>query len=1551
MGFARKAVPTLEGTRMSVELGRRVAARRAGLSTEGRALLRARLAGASSDSASDSIPRRSESGPAPLAFAQRRLWFLDQLVPGHSFYNIPAALPLRFRVDVDAIDRALSEIVRRHAALRTTFTAGSEGPVQIVHVASAQTLQRLDLSRLSPSARNVELRRLATDSARTPFNLVTGPLMRTTLVTLEAEYHVLLLTMHHIVSDGWSLGVLFRELIELYEAFSLGRPSPLAELPIQYVDFAVWQRQQLSGEQLQRLIDYWRRKLAGMPELALITDYARPAVASFAGAVLAVRFEMDLIRKVSALAAAHKCTLFQTSLATFMAVLSRFSGQFDVVVGAPIANRTRPEVEPLIGFFVNSLVLRTDLSGDPSFVEILARVRSGTIEAYAHQDLPFERLVEELQPDRDLSRNPLCQVTFQIQNTPGATAGKSAPIDQAVEVERATAIFDLAFSLWETTEGLVGGIEYSTDLFEAATIQCIVDGMRLALEAVVADPSITLSRLPILSEHQRKRHLASLRGPVLPLPAPTLHDLFDRRAEEFRERTAVLDRNGSISFVALQVTARGVASVLRQEGVARASIVGLLLPRSRHFVPIMLGTLKAGGAYLPLDPELPRARLAEIVARAGCAVIVADGVDVVLPGRTIQLRDLLDRAARAKPADPGDTARPEDPCYVLFTSGSTGRPKGVAVPHRAIVNHMAWMLDALPLAPHDRVLQRTATHFDASVWEFWAPLLAGATLAIPPPFEPADTDQLARVVTEMGITVLQTVPSLLKVLLDEPHFADVRLRRLCCGGEMLPPQLLSRAREKLPGVELVNLYGPTETTVQTTYWTCAPHERVPDRIPVGRAITNANIYVVDAANELVPPNVIGEIVVGGLPVALGYLGETGFTAERFVPDPVHPEGISFRTGDSGWYQADGVLFCTGRTDDQVKVRGNRVELGEIELALSEHALVAEAATVPFVDQRGETAIAAFVTLATEDKANGERSGYGRLWNEYVGNWEQLYEAVYTGSAAAADPTFNTTGWISSYTGAPIPLPQMRQWLRRTVERILALNPNRVIEVGCGVGLILFGVAPQCETYAACEISQAALASLRDALDYTGLQCRDVRLLHLPAHRVSEMPRRDYDTAILNSVVQYFPSADYLADVVRELVSLLARSGRIFIGDVRSLALLRAFHTSVEAYRSGDDITAGALADRVAAAIEREKELLIDAVFFRNLTSRVAELGGAAVRLKRGSELNEMTRYRYDVVLEVGAAAAPARLEWIDWRRSEFDLDRLAQILAGDSFPVAICAIPNSRVRNDVALAQALDAVDPDSTVESIRRRLQSAEGVDPELAALLAERHGYVAEILPNRDLPDHFDLVVHSGDLAPASIDAAQRQETVLRGASMASNPLVASVGAALLPALKAHLAERLPGYMMPALIEPISRIPRLPNGKIDRATLKVPEIHDRPHDAVLLVPHGPLEQVIAGTFAGVLRVARVGRTDNFFSDLGGHSLLATQVAARLRDTLQIDIPLRLLFEHQTTAELARALLANPDSADAITIAATFAMQVSQLDAEELDEELARTLSKGTSP
>ncbi len=1535
---------------MSVELTARIAARRAGLSSESRELLRARLAGARLEHRTDGIPRRSESEPAPLSFAQQRLWFLDQLVPGNSFYNIPAALPLRFRVDVVALERALGEIVRRHAALRTTFAAGHDGPVQMVHATAAEKLQVMDLTQLAAGARDAELKRLATESARAPFNLAAGPLMRTALVTMDAENHVLLLTMHHIVSDGWSLSVLFRELIALYDAFSSGKPSPLPDLPIQYVDFAVWQRQQLSGERLQSLLDYWRRTLSGMPELSLIADHTRPPVASFAGAFVNVRFEADLIRKVAALAAAHKCTLFQACLAAFKAVLARFSGQQDVVVGAPIANRTRAEVEPLIGFFVNSLVLRTDLSGDPTFAEILGRVRAVTIEAYAHQDLPFERLVEELQPNRDLSRNPLCQVTFQIQNAPGATAEKPAGADQAVDIERATSIFDLAFSLWETTEGLVGGIEYSTDVFEAATIRRLVEAMDLVLRAVTADPSITLSRLPILPDRQRSSHLASLRGPTRSLPASTLCELFDQAADRFRERSAIADRDGVVSFGALQAASLGIASVLRQESVTSSSIVGLMLVRSRHFVPVMLGALKAGAAYLPLDPMLPPARLADIVARAGCTVIVTDRIDAQLPGRVVQLDDLLDRAARTEPAVFDGAARASDPCYVLFTSGSTGRPKGVVVPHRAVVNHMAWMLDALPLEPHDRVLQRTPTHFDASVWEFWAPLLAGATLVIPPPFEPADTDQLARVVCEMGITVLQTVPSLLKVLLNEPRFTDTSLRRLCCGGEALTPDLLSRARAKLPHTELVNLYGPTETTIQAAFWRCAPDENVPDRIPVGRSIDNAQISVVDAAGVVVPPNVVGEIVVGGLPVALGYLGEPDLTAERFVADPVEPESIAFRTGDSGWYRADGTLFCVGRVDDQIKVRGNRVELGEIEATLSGHALIAEAAVIPFIDQRGENSIAAFVTLATDEKAAAERTGHAQLWDEHVNNWEQLYETVYATPHAAAEPTFDTTGWVSSYTGAPIQQPEMRRWLDGTIDRILALGPRRVVEVGCGAGLILFRVAPHCETYTGCEISQAALASLRGAIGRSDLRLHHVELLQLRAHHLSRILRRSYDTAVLNSVVQYFPSIDYLTDVVRELVRLVAPGGHIFIGDVRAFGLLRAFHASVELHRAAGGITAGAYLDRVATAVDREKELLIDPAFFRRLRDRIPAIGGMAVRLKRGSDDNEMIRYRYDVVLSVGPAPVPARLNWVDWQRSRLDLDRLDKMLESRPLPVAICAIPNARVRGDITLAQALAAADPAASVDTVKSKLPRVDAVDPEHAAAVAERRGYIAELIPSVDLPDHFDLVVHSGDLSATSIDAAEREDAVFRDAAAASNPLVASVGPRLLPVLRAHLAEHLPEYMMPAHIEPVSRIPRLPNGKIDRSALKVPTVHDGLRDAPLVMPNGALEQIIAETFADVLRIRQVGSTDNFFSDLGGHSLLATQVVARLRDTLQIEIALRLLFENQTTAALARALLADPATAEAVMVAATFALQVAQLDASELDQELVRTLSTGAS-
>ena len=483
------------------------------LGPQQQALLRSRLERARSHAGTDSIPRRADAGPAELSFAQQRLWFLDQLVPGNPFYSIPSALPLRLAVDEPALRRALAEIVRRHEALRTTFIATADGPRQAVHPTYDPLAATIDLSTMPAPARQRELERLATEEARAPFDLARGPLLRTRLVRLAAAEHVLLMTTHHIVSDGWSMGVFLRELMQLYDAFVRGLPSPLPPLPIQYADYAVWQRRALSPQRIEALLNYWRTQLAGLPTLALVADRPRPPMATFRGAFLDVAFNLELTNALEALARRHDATLFQVVLAGFKVVLARYAGQTEIVVGAPIANRTRPEIEGLVGFFVNNLVLRTDLAGDPSFAEVVARVRRTTIAAYEHQDLPFEKLVEELQPVRDMSRNPLAQVTFQIQNAPGALREKPEGLDQVVRIDRATAIFDMAFSLWETRSGLVGGIEYATDIFDTASVRQLVDALVCVLRAVAADAMLRLSQLPLATAAQPDHCRPLPRGP------------------------------------------------------------------------------------------------------------------------------------------------------------------------------------------------------------------------------------------------------------------------------------------------------------------------------------------------------------------------------------------------------------------------------------------------------------------------------------------------------------------------------------------------------------------------------------------------------------------------------------------------------------------------------------------------------------------------------------------------------------------------------------------------------------------------------------------------------------------------------------------------------------------------------------------------------------------------------------------------------------------------------------------------------------------------------
>jgi amino acid adenylation domain-containing protein len=906
----------------------------------------------------------------PLSFAQQQLWLLDRIRPGSAAYNVTTAFRLEGALDGAAFGRALDAIVARHEALRTTFHEAGEEAAQVVGPPRPVELERIDLGALPVDRREAALARCLGEAARRPFDLSRDLMLRGALVRLGEREHVVLLALHHIASDGWSLGVLARELEAHYEAARRGAVADLPPLPAQYGDYAAWQRTRLTGPHLDAEIAFWRERLAGAsPALVLPADRPRPTVLGDGGAHCVRLVPARLVSAVKALARTERATLFAALLAAFQSLLHRYTGETDLVIGTASACRTRREVEPLIGYFVNTLPLRMDFRGDPTFRELLRQARQVASEALGHQELPFERLVAALAPERRLDRSPLLQVTLVLHD------GRNSPLPRLaglaatpLRVSTGTAKFDLSLSATETAGGIQLLAEYSTDLFDAATVERLLEHFVRLLEGAVADPDRRISTLPLLSEEESARIAAWSGAPSARAGEECLHHLVAARAAEHPEAVAIVSAEGALTYRELEARADALARYLRRLGVGPDVPVGVCMGRSLDLPLALYAVLKSGGTYLPLDPELPLERLHFMLADTAAGAVIADTLAAPrLAGRGARVvcldRD-ADEIARAAGESLEPDAAPGDLAYILYTSGSTGRPKGVMIPHRAIANHMRWMAEALPLSGADAVLQRTPIGFDASVWEFWAPLIAGARLVMAPPDAHRDPAVLARILAVQGITVVQLVPSLLRALLEEPGLEKAQaLRRVCCGGEALSPDLVERCLARLPA-ELVNLYGPTEATIDATWWRCRPGET---SIPIGRPISNVRAWVLDGHLQPVPPGVPGELHLGGTGLARGYLNQPELTAERFVPDPWSPEPGArlYRTGDRARWRADGALEYLGRMDDQVKLRGMRIELGEVEAALAQHPAVREAVVALREPAGGEPHLVAWVVLQSQ----------------------------------------------------------------------------------------------------------------------------------------------------------------------------------------------------------------------------------------------------------------------------------------------------------------------------------------------------------------------------------------------------------------------------------------------------------------------------------------------------------------------------------------------------------------------------------------------------------
>jgi amino acid adenylation domain-containing protein len=932
-------------------------------------------------SEAQAILPRPHHGSVACSFSQEALWIVEQLVGSTGVYNSARAVRLDGALDEVALRQALQALLQRHEALRTGFQASDGVPMQVVQPAVATPLEVIDAAALGAPGSEAALQQRLLEEAQRAFDLSQPPLLRASLWRLgrHAGEHdnVLLLVVHHIVADGWSMQVIAGELGALYASFSGDlHASSLPMLPIQFADWAAWQRERMQGEGGAEALRYWRQRLAGLVPLEFPADHRRPTHPSHAGRTARFALDSALTSRLRALARAHDVTLFMLLLAAFKVLLMRYTRQDDVAVGTPVAGRDRPELEGLIGYFVNSVVLRTDLSGNPAFSELLARVRQTALDAYTHQELPFETLVAELSPQRDLGRNPLFEVSFALNNQPRAEFNLGDVPARALHLPVQRAKFDLSLTFVETDGALVGDLEYSTDLFEPETARRVSAHMHNLLESVAADADQRIGLLPLLGEAERRQMLVDWNRTEQTYPLHVnVQTMVEQQAARTPLATAVVFGDEQLSYAEFNARANRLAHHLRALGVRPEVPVGVCMERSVELAVALLAVLKAGGAFVPLDPELPAARLAQMLDDTATPVVLTQSAlrnrlpQVVgagaAPQRRLQCLDLPDAALeRCDATNPNCLTGPDSLAYVIYTSGSTGQPKGVMSLHKGLTNHICWLVQTLGITPDDRVLQKTTISFDASVWEFFAPWQAGATLVLARPGEHRDPEALVRTLREQAITIVQLVPSMLRAVLDVPALAAcTALRHMMSGGEALDVGLARVFQASLPGATLSNVYGPSEASDDATHLVVDTDEVGAANVPLGRPIANMQCHVLDAQMQPLPIGAPGELFIGGAGLARGYLGRPDLTAERFVAHPFTPGERLYRTGDLARYRADGLIEYLGRIDFQVKLRGHRIELGEIEAALQALPGVQSSVVVAREDSPGLKQLVAYVTGA------------------------------------------------------------------------------------------------------------------------------------------------------------------------------------------------------------------------------------------------------------------------------------------------------------------------------------------------------------------------------------------------------------------------------------------------------------------------------------------------------------------------------------------------------------------------------------------------------------
>ncbi|MFI9722847.1 amino acid adenylation domain-containing protein [Streptomyces sp. NPDC052396] len=1398
----------------------------------------------------------------PLSFAQSRMWFLHRLEGPSSTYNVPFVLRLEGTLDMAALVAAVTDVVTRHESLRTLVAEHEDGTAEQRILPPEEAAHPFRVVDVAADAVDAAVH----DAACEVFDLVTELPLRTTVLRVAPQEHVLVFVFHHIAADGASMAPFLRDLMTAYEARHEGRPPEWTPLAVQYKDYTLWQRQVLGDEAdpesvAAAQLSYWKEELAEVPQpLQLPLDRPRPTTASYRGGDVPFELAPELLSGLQKLAVDRGATAPMVAQAALAVLLNKLGAGEDVTIGSPIEGRADEQLDDLIGFFVNTWVLRTDLSRNPSFGDLLEQVRDKALTAYDNQDIPFERLVELLNPDRSTAYQPLFQTVLGWQFVWPEIEMPDLRVSPLPAVT-STAKFDLFFNVVPKASGGAHGVlEYATDLFDHTTAVRIVDRFVRILEQAVEDPTVPVGDIEVLSAQERDWLVRGVNDTAHLVAADTLPGAFEAQVERDADHVALIGEQETLTYGELNRRANRLAHWLVEQGAGPEQLVMVRIPRSVDLMVAIYAVLKAGASYLPVDTELPEDRVRYLLDSSK-PLLVLDGTLPDVSGYSEE--------------NPERALSPDNAAYVIYTSGSTGAPKGVQVSHRSVMNMLAWRQAYFGIGAEDRVLVSSSAGFDASVPETFTPLQAGAALVIARPDGQRDPAYLAELIRRERVTGAFFVPSLLEVFLAEPSAAECSsLRWVEAGGEAFPAELANKVVDLLPGCGVHNLYGPTEAAVEVT---ARQHVPGADRLPIGAPVWNTQVYVLDAALRPVAPGVAGELYLAGTGLARGYLGQPDLTANRFVACPYGAPGTRmYRTGDLVRWNQDGQVEYLGRTDFQVKIRGFRIELGEIEHALTTHPGVAQAAVVVRENQQGDKHLVGYLVpkpYAAAADADAQ-----------VDEWREIYDDNYSEFDDGLGDDFR--GWNSSYTGEPIPREQMLEWQDAAVAQVLRYAPRRVLEIGIGSGLLLGKIVGDVEEYWGTDISATVVDRVRAQAEQAGYGDR-VHLSAQPADDVSGLPRGRFDTVFLNSVVQYFPSIEYLDQVLRELMDLLEPGGRVIVGDVRNATTCRLFQTAVQRaahpHASHDE-----LRTLVEKALLAEQELVIAPEWF----TEWAGDGSIAVdiRLKPGQAQNELTRHRYEVVLhkQPSDMLDLAGVESVPWGREVYDLADLER--AGG--PVRVAGIPNARLVEEAALTVAAGL--PDSA---------SLLGIplDPQEVLRWAREHGRDAVLTWSGEDARCFDAVLLpeqqsgrrsvSGSFVPSGTGRRIR----------ANSPALARSLGALLAELPEYLGGCLPDYMVPPVFVPLSELPLTPSGKLNHRALPSP---DYGQASTGRAPRNQHEETFSALFAEVLGVEKVGIDNDFFAS-GGDSIRSIQIVARAR-ARGLEVSTREIFEHRTVARLA---------------------------------------------